>query len=84
LTVSDEFHSVIKTGNCFDLNHLPSSLTCVDFPDPSIPSTTISLPFTSNFLECRDALGELLLFKSRDYLSFQYLVDFHNNLADDD
>jgi hypothetical protein len=43
------YPTLMKTGNSFALSHLPSSLICVDFPEPSIPSTTTSLPFTFNF-----------------------------------
>src|SRR5215471_18900425 len=44
LTRADEFHSVTKTRCPSALNHLARSPSCVVFPDPSIPSTTNSLP----------------------------------------
>src|SRR5262245_17330899 len=44
LTSADEFHSVTKTRWPSALNHLANSPNCVVFPDPSIPSTTNSLP----------------------------------------
>src|SRR6478752_6910847 len=43
-TRADEFHSVTKTRCHAALNHLASSASCVVLPDPSIPSTTNSLP----------------------------------------
>src|SRR5712691_6966040 len=44
LTSADEFHSVTKTRWPSATNHFASSPSCVVFPDPSIPSTTNSLP----------------------------------------
>src|ERR1700704_5893144 len=44
LTSADEFHSVTKTRWPSALNHFARSPSCVVFPDPSIPSTTNSLP----------------------------------------
>src|SRR5204863_6312625 len=44
LTSADEFHSVTKTRWPSALSHFASSPSCVVFPDPSIPSTTNSLP----------------------------------------
>src|SRR2546423_14997818 len=44
LTRADEFHSVTKTRCPSALNHFASSASCVVLPDPSIPSTTNSLP----------------------------------------
>src|SRR6266571_8070172 len=44
LTRADEFHSVTNTRWPSALNHFASRPSCVDFPDPSIPSTTNSLP----------------------------------------
>src|SRR6185295_4241644 len=44
LTRADEFHSVTKTRCPSALSHFASSANCVVFPDPSIPSTTNSLP----------------------------------------
>src|SRR5215831_4903305 len=44
LTSADEFHSVRNTRCPSALSHLASSPSCVVFPDPSIPSTTNSLP----------------------------------------
>src|SRR5256714_2201661 len=44
LTRADEFHSVTKTRCPSALNHFASSPSCVVLPEPSIPSTTKSLP----------------------------------------
>src|SRR6266851_3673597 len=44
LTTADEFHSVTNTRCPSELSHLASSPSCVVLPDPSIPSTTNSLP----------------------------------------
>src|SRR5581483_7006418 len=44
LTSADEFHSVTNTRCPAALSHFASSPSCVVFPDPSIPSTTNSLP----------------------------------------
>src|SRR6266478_2368315 len=44
LTSADEFHSVTKTRWPAALSHFASSASCVVFPEPSIPSTTNSLP----------------------------------------
>src|SRR5438094_4100014 len=44
LTRADEFHSVTKTRCPSALNHFASSASCVVLPDPSMPSTTNSLP----------------------------------------
>src|SRR5215469_6436333 len=49
-TNSDEFHSVKKTCMPLDISHFSSRRICVDLPDPSIPSTTTSLPLESRFL----------------------------------
>src|SRR6476646_2735969 len=43
-TRADEFHSVTNTRWPAALSHLASSASCVVFPEPSIPSTTNSLP----------------------------------------
>src|SRR6185295_6500479 len=43
-TRADEFHSVTKTRCPSALSHFASSASCVVLPDPSIPSTTNSLP----------------------------------------
>src|SRR6266542_6982318 len=43
-TRADEFHSVTNTRCPSALSHFASSPSCVVFPDPSIPSTTNSLP----------------------------------------
>src|SRR6476620_12278253 len=43
-TRADEFHSVTKTRWPSALSHFASSPSCVVFPEPSIPSTTNSLP----------------------------------------
>jgi hypothetical protein len=43
-TSADEFHSVMNTGCPADLSHLARSPSCVVLPDPSMPSTTNSLP----------------------------------------
>src|SRR5688572_4771819 len=44
LTSAEEFHSVTSTGWPAALSHFASSASCVVFPDPSMPSTTNSLP----------------------------------------
>src|SRR5688572_17636429 len=44
LTSAEEFHSVNRTGRPAALSHLANSASCVVFPDPSMPSTTNSLP----------------------------------------
>src|SRR5205085_9474466 len=44
LTSADEFHSVTNTRWPSALSHFASSPSCVVFPEPSIPSTTNSLP----------------------------------------
>src|SRR5438552_10425212 len=44
LTRADEFHSVTKTRWPPALSHFASSPSWVVFPDPSMPSTTNSLP----------------------------------------
>src|SRR6266705_1793645 len=44
LTRADEFHSVTNTRWPSALSHLASSPSCVVFPEPSMPSTTNSLP----------------------------------------
>src|SRR2546428_12831061 len=44
LTRADEFHSVTNTRCPSALSHLARRPSCVVFPDPSIPSTTNSLP----------------------------------------
>src|SRR3954469_18879389 len=43
-TRADEFHSVTKTRCPSALSHFASSPSCVVLPEPSIPSTTNSLP----------------------------------------
>src|SRR5262249_45898415 len=43
-TSADEFHSVTNTRCPSALSHFASSPSCVVLPDPSIPSTTNSLP----------------------------------------
>src|SRR5262245_11697443 len=43
-TSADEFHSVKKTLYPCETSQRLMSASCVDLPDPSIPSTTISLP----------------------------------------
>src|SRR6185295_2785111 len=43
-TRADEFHSVTKTRWPSALSHFASSASCVVLPDPSMPSTTNSLP----------------------------------------
>src|ERR1700704_4616804 len=43
-TRADEFHSVTNTRCPSALSHLASSPSCVVFPEPSMPSTTNSLP----------------------------------------
>src|SRR6185295_17726596 len=43
-TSADEFHSVTNTRCPSALSHLASSPSCVVLPEPSIPSTTNSLP----------------------------------------
>src|SRR5580704_8904126 len=44
LTSTDEFHSVTNTRWPSALSHFASSASCVVLPEPSIPSTTNSLP----------------------------------------
>src|SRR5436309_15547420 len=44
LTRADEFHSVTNTRCPSALSHFARSPSCVVLPDPSIPSTTKSLP----------------------------------------
>src|SRR5215471_11247004 len=44
LTSTDEFHSVTKTRWPSAANHFASRPSCVVLPEPSIPSTTNSLP----------------------------------------
>src|SRR5947208_11066892 len=44
LTSADEFHSVTNTRCPAALSHFASSASCVVLPEPSIPSTTNSLP----------------------------------------
>src|SRR5215471_16854767 len=43
-TRADEFHSVTNTRCPSAANHFASSESCVVLPEPSIPSTTNSLP----------------------------------------
>src|SRR5262245_8681986 len=43
-TSADEFHSVTNTRWPSALSHFASSPSCVDFPEPSMPSTTNSFP----------------------------------------
>src|SRR6185436_13741455 len=43
-TRADEFHSVTNTRWPSALSHFASSASCVVLPDPSMPSTTNSLP----------------------------------------
>src|SRR5262245_39561813 len=43
-TRADEFHSVTNTRCPSALSHFASSPSCVVFPEPSMPSTTNSLP----------------------------------------
>src|SRR6185295_3935399 len=43
-TRADEFHSVTKTRCPSAVNHFARSPSCVVFPEPSMPSTTNSLP----------------------------------------
>src|SRR5580765_5877071 len=43
-TRADEFHSVTKTRCPAALSHFASSPSCVVLPEPSMPSTTNSLP----------------------------------------
>src|SRR5919108_2781929 len=44
LTSADEFHSVTNTRCPSAVSHLASRSSWVDLPEPSIPSTTNSLP----------------------------------------
>src|SRR5256714_4669144 len=44
LTSADEFHSVTNTRCPSAISHFASSASCVVLPEPSIPSTTNSLP----------------------------------------
>src|ERR1051325_7447478 len=43
-TNADEFHSVTNTRWPSAVSHFASSLSCVVFPEPSLPSTTNSFP----------------------------------------
>ena len=43
-TSGDEFHSLNATAMHCACSHWLSKASCVDFPEPSMPSTTISLP----------------------------------------
>ena len=43
-TSGEEFHSLNATAMHCDRSHWLSSESCVDLPEPSMPSTTISLP----------------------------------------
>src|SRR5208282_1378376 len=44
LTVSEEFHSVLKTLRFWCRSHCSKRCSCVDLPEPSTPSTAMSLP----------------------------------------
>ena len=44
LTVSEEFHSVLKTLRFWCRSHCSRRWSWVDFPEPSTPSTAMSLP----------------------------------------
>src|SRR5690606_20084296 len=44
LTSADEFHSVTNTRWPLAVSHFASRLSCVVLPEPSMPSTTNSLP----------------------------------------
>jgi hypothetical protein len=48
LTSSEEFHSLKKTFSPCSSSHRFSRYICVDFPDPSNPSTAISRPGNPN------------------------------------
>src|SRR5918992_3131386 len=63
LTRADEFHSVTNTRRPAAVSHFASSASCVVFPDPSIPSTTNSLPGYS--------CGVLRLFSIRSFAGAQ-------------
>src|SRR5436190_14518889 len=43
-TSGEEFHSLNATAYPWERSHWLNSESCVDLPDPSIPSTTINLP----------------------------------------
>jgi hypothetical protein len=43
-TSGDEFHSLKATAMRCDRSHWLNSESWVDLPDPSMPSTTMSLP----------------------------------------
>ena len=43
-TKGDEFHSLNATAMLCERSHWLNNESCVYFPDPSMPSTTISLP----------------------------------------
>src|SRR5437868_15281817 len=43
-TSGDEFHSLNATAYPRNRSHCESRAICVDFPEPSIPSTTIKRP----------------------------------------
>ena len=44
LTVSEEFHSVLKTFRFMCLSHCSRRWSCVDLPEPSTPSTAMRRP----------------------------------------
>ena len=44
LTSGEEFHSLNATAKPCERSHCASNANCVDFPEPSIPSTIINLP----------------------------------------
>src|SRR5437899_4482218 len=62
LTSADEFHSVTNTRCPSALSHFASSPNCVVLPEPSIPSTTNSLPGYS--------CGDVRLFNMRGSADF--------------
>src|SRR5207302_1106051 len=43
-TSGDEFHSLKATAMRWERSHWLNKDSCVDLPEPSIPSTTMSLP----------------------------------------
>ena len=47
-TTSEEFHSVRKTRRPRLVSHFSRRWSWVVFPDPSIPSPTMSRPLTGN------------------------------------
>src|SRR5215510_9636438 len=67
LTSADEFHSVRNTRCPSALSHFASRPSCVVFPDPSIPSTTNSLPGYSCGFVRLFSMGRSAHFKAQGF-----------------